>query len=58
MLVMSMVNITYGEQLYKFYNSKGEVITLDGKDMEMQNRWQKIKEMDAKMMFEPDKNRL
>ncbi|WP_410208333.1 tetratricopeptide repeat protein [Fusobacterium sp.] len=58
MLVMSMVNITYGEQLYKFYNSKGEVITLDGKDMEMQNRWQKIKEMDARMMFEPDKNRL
>lgn len=56
--IAAIFSVVYGEETYKFYNSNGEIITLNSEDIEMQNRWQKIKEMDAKIMFQPDKAKL
>ena len=56
--VFTFFAVGYSEETYKYIGTDGEIYTMTESQVSMNQRWQRIKAMDAQIAFEPDKNKL
>ena len=56
--VFTVFAVGYSEETYKYLGTDGQIYTMSETQISMNQRWQRIKVMDAQISFEPDKNKL